>query len=221
MTERLYEKWWENNLGGKTYGHGSSQHKAPTCEEFEAWMGDKDSLDRQFMRKQWKMPFSTLLDAGCGACPEYFGLKEAFPEVEYTGLDVTPKLVKFNQDRGINCILGSLENIPFEDDSFDVSLSRHVVEHMSQIDKPLDELIRVTKNQVIMCFFIDPLENRTFNHIIKLDDAGTTSECHHNKYSSTLISSQLDSNPKVDAHTWVVDDYKSPSKSYLIIELNK
>lgn len=221
MTERLYEKWWENNLGGKGYEHGGNTQKAPSCEEFESWMGDKDSLDRLFMRKQWQSPFSTFLDAGCGACPEYFGLKEAFPDVEYTGLDVTPKLVKFNQDRGINCVLGSLEDIPFDDDSFDVSVSRHVVEHMSQIEKPLDELVRVTKNQIIMCFFIDPLENTTFQHAIKLDDAGTLSECHHNKYSSTLVSSHLDLNEKVKSHVWIKDDTVSPSKSYLVVELNK
>lgn len=220
MTERLYEKWWENNLGGQGYDHAGNAQKAPSCEEFESWMGDKDSLDRKFMRTLWE-PFSTFLDAGCGACPEYYGLKEAFPEAEYTGLDVTPKLVKFNQEKGINCVHGSLEDIPFDEDTFDVSLSRHVVEHMSQIEKPLDELIRVTKNMVIMCFFIDPLENTTFNHIIKLDDAGTLSECHHNKYSSTLISGQLDSNQKVKSHIWVKDQTVSPSKSFLVIELTK
>jgi ubiquinone/menaquinone biosynthesis C-methylase UbiE len=218
MKDKLYEQWWENNVGGSNYNHDGSLQKAPTCEEFESWMGDKDSVDRKFIRTLWG-DFKTFLDGGCGACPEYFGLKSDFAdEKAYTGVDVTPKLVEYNKGRGINCVHGSLNDIPFADDTFDVSLSRHVVEHMAGIEKPLSELIRVTKNQVILCFFIDPLKNISFSHNIKLDDAGTKSECYHNQYSSSLINIFLSNHPKVRSFDWIDGKGKlNPSKSVLRI----
>ena len=222
MTEKLYEQWWENNLGGGSYQHGTDTYKAPTCEEFESWMGDKDSADRKFMRTLWG-EFKTFLDAGCGACPEYFGLQSDFNEgKDYTGLDITPKLVEYNKSRGINCVQGSLNEIPFSDNSFDVALSRHVVEHMAGIEKPLNELIRVTKKQIILCFFIDPLVNVTNSHIIKLDDQGTKNECHHNHYSSNVINEILDNHPKVLDFKWISGgNLLLPSRSILNIELGE
>lgn len=219
MSEKLYEQWWENNLGGDTYSHGAASIKAPSCEEFESWMGDKDSADRKFIRKMWG-EFTSILDAGCGACPEYYGLADFKDEKQYTGLDITPKLVKFNQDRGINCVHGSLNDIPFEDNTFDVALSRHVVEHMGGIETPLNELIRVAKKEVILCFFISPLENQTMAHQIKLDDPGTKNECHHNKYSMQLINDLLKNHPKVDNTQWLDGAGNLlPSKSILHIKL--
>lgn len=221
MTDKLYEQWWENNLGGSGYNHNGNAQRAPTCEEFESWMGDKDSVDRKFIRTNLWGDFKTFLDGGCGACPEYFGLKSDFgDEKVYTGVDVTPKLVEYNKGRGINCVHGSLNDIPFADDTFDVALSRHVVEHMAGIEKPLSELIRVTKKQVILCFFIDPLRNISFSHVIKLDDAGTRSECYHNQYSSSLINVLLSDNPKVESFEWIDGAGRlNPSKSILNIKL--
>lgn len=222
MTDKLYEQWWENNLGNTSFNHNAQVLRAPTCEEFESWMGDKDSVDRKFIRTTLWGDFKTFLDGGCGACPEYFGLKSDFSdEKEYTGLDITPKLVDYNKGRGINCVHGSLNDIPFEDNTFDVALSRHVVEHMSGIEKPLSELIRVAKNQVVLCFFIDPLGNISLNHNMKLDNAGTKSECYHNQYSSSLINLLLTDNPKVKSFKWIDDTERlNPSKSILSIELS-
>jgi len=220
MTEKLYEKWWENNLGGGSYEHGGDTFKAPTCAEFESWMGDKDATDRKYMRTLWP-EFKTFLDGGCGACPEYFGLQSDFQdEKDYTGVDITPKLVEFNKSRGINCVHGSLNEIPFDDNSFDVALSRHVVEHMAGIEKPLNELIRVTKKQVILCFFIDPLTNYTDQHIIDLGNPGTVNECYHNTYSANIISNILESHSKVLDFKWIGGgNLLLPSRSILKIEL--
>ena len=42
-----------------------------------------------------------------------------YKDVKYTGMDITPKLVKYNLSKNINCVQGSLNNI-FNDNSFDI-----------------------------------------------------------------------------------------------------
>jgi ubiquinone/menaquinone biosynthesis C-methylase UbiE len=201
-----YEQWWEKNLGGKEYEHEGIKHKSPSIEHFGGkWMGDEDCSTRKFHR-QFFGHFKSILDAGCGACPEYYSIAKNYKGVKYTGLDITPKLVEYNKSKGIDCHQGSLNSIPFQDDSFDIVLSRHVVEHMSNIEKPLLEMIRVAKKRVIISFFIDVLEAGD-SHIITLDEKGTEFEVYHNRYSKTLIEKILSNHPKVFNFSWETPDY--------------
>ena len=61
-----------------------------------------------------KKNHKSLLDVGCGGSPEYYGIQK-FKNLSYTGLDITPEMVEFNQNKGINCVQGSANNIPFDD----------------------------------------------------------------------------------------------------------
>lgn len=209
-----YEKWWTNNLGNKTYIHNGKEIKAPSTSTFEKWMGDSFSADRVCVRKEFGN-FKTILDTGCGACPEYNGIINMYKDVKYTGMDITPKLVEYNINKNINCVHGSINNIPFEDNSFDIVHSRHVVEHMSTIEKPLDEMIRVATQKVFISFFIKPTNES--EHIISLDNKGTKGEVYHNKYSKIVIEKHLNDNTKVKDFRWI--NLPSPSCELLIINL--
>jgi ubiquinone/menaquinone biosynthesis C-methylase UbiE len=122
-------------------------------------------------------------------------------DVGYTGMDITPKLVEYNISKNINCVLGSINNIPFEDNSFDIVHSRGVVEHMSSIEKPLDEMIRVAIQKVFISFFIKPTKNS--EHKICLDNEGTKGEVYHNAYSKIIIEKHLNDNTKVKDFRWM------------------
>ena len=50
-----------------------------------------------------------ILDAGCGGCPEYYGIINMYKDVKYTGMDITPKLVEYNNSQNIDCVYGSLK----------------------------------------------------------------------------------------------------------------
>lgn len=210
-----FEKWWTHNLGNESYIHNNIEHKAPSVKDFETWMGDSFSEDRVSVRNNFGI-FKTILDAGCGACPEYVGIKNMYKDVKYTGMDITPKLVEYNKSKNIDCILGSLNNIPFEDNSFDIVHSRHVVEHMSNIEKPLGEMIRVASQRVFISFFIKPTEGN--EHIINLDNEGTKGEVYHNRYSKILIDKFLNENKKVKDFRRT--EIPLPSNELLIINLN-
>ena len=178
-------------------------------------MGDSNSADRVYVRKYFG-DFETFLDAGCGGYPEYVDIMKINSNVKYTGMDITQKLVEFNQSKNIICIQGSLNNIPFHDNSFDIVHSRHVVEHMNNIEKPLDELVRVGIKKVLIPFFIKPSDQS--EHTIRLDNKGTSGEVYHNIYSKKLIEEKLKNNIKVNNIEWI--DIPGPSTELLIINLN-
>lgn len=196
MSGNTYEMWWQNNLNSEKYFHNGQWYTCPSVNSFEQWMGDHNAPDRVYARTLL-LDYESLLDAGCGAAPEY----NAVEPNKYTGLDITQKLVDYNLSRGINCVQGTLMKIPFEDNSFDVSISRHVVEHMPEIERPLSELIRVSRKQVLVYFFMMPTDNST--HSISLDNINTEWEIYHNYYSKVLIENILNHNKKVDKFTWI------------------
>lgn len=196
MERKNFEKWWSENLFSdkSEYEHLGEKIRMPSMDEFsESWMGSIFEEDRVKVRKQFKN-YKTLLDVGCGGSPEFYGI-EKYKNLEYTGMDITPEIVEFNVNKGINCVVGSANNIPFADSTFDIVHSRHVIEHMENFIKPLEEMIRVAKYVVLIPFFIKPLESG--KSIISLDNEGTEYEIYHNQYSKSEISEVLNSNRKV------------------------
>jgi ubiquinone/menaquinone biosynthesis C-methylase UbiE len=208
-----YELWWSRNLGKQSYLHDGAEVVAPSLENFGSWMGDSQSRDRVIARSHFDSEGS-FLDVGCGAAPEYEGLKLSKPDVVYTGVDITPELVAFNKSRGISCFQGSANSLPFEDNSFDVVHCRHVVEHMSNVELALSEFIRVARNKVFIVFFIGP---SYFKSSFNLDNKGTDGEVFHNTYSRRDIKNLLKRNEKVQKFKFI--KIPKPSTQMLIVDL--
>lgn len=220
-----YENWWENNLGKDHYVHNGRKIRAPNLKNFHLWMGNPQQLDRLYVREKFGK-FDTFLDAGCGGCPEYFGLVKLYGEkINYTGLDLTQKIVDHNKSKNINCVKGSLNNIPFKDNEFEIVHSRHVVEHMKEIEKPLTELIRVCRKKLFISFFIDPMENTELDsenkpfHKILLENENTSGEIYHNQYNKLIIEKILNNNEKISNFKWFKFPEKLHSKSLLEVDI--
>jgi SAM-dependent methyltransferase len=80
-----------------------------------------------------------VLDVGCDRAV----LKTLLPGVEYFGIDVAgqPDLV---------VDLEKTERLPFEDASFDCVVCSDVLEHLENIHRVFDELVRVTNGTIII-----------------------------------------------------------------------
>jgi ubiquinone/menaquinone biosynthesis C-methylase UbiE len=92
---------------------------------------------------------STFLDVGCGSG---YSLMKAYTELECTvqGIDREPGahgVGRFTTDlwKERPIIQGNAENLPFEDGSFDVVYSSHVLEHVDSEEIALKEMKRVLK----------------------------------------------------------------------------
>jgi len=90
-----------------------------------------------------------ILDAGCG--PGTYGIMLAQAGNEVVGIEISPDGVQVaNQrakEKGVNFTarVGDLENLPFDDSTFDICFCGWVLHHFPDINKAVSELSRVLK----------------------------------------------------------------------------
>lgn len=79
-----------------------------------------------------KEPFADVLDCGCGTGPMLELLHAKYPEKYYTGLDLTPEMIRKAQDKQLpntTFVVGDCENLPFAPESFDVVICTNSFHH--------------------------------------------------------------------------------------------
>jgi ubiquinone/menaquinone biosynthesis C-methylase UbiE len=179
------QTWWDKNLD-KRYA------------EFESWVGPKSSVSKVFFRNYIKdKGYKHLVDLGCGNATEYFGYKEDYPELQYTGVDSSLILYNRNVALGISMIYAPADNVGVEDNFFEVGFSRHVLEHQPDFKPVLNELIRISEKEAIHVFFIIP---KDIPEHIGFD---STENLYHNRYNKQDIELFLKEHPKVKNFRWI------------------
>jgi len=88
----------------------------------------------------------TILDAGCGKGYLLNRIKQVFPHSTLKGLDLENHLAH----EGISFTSGTVVSLPFPDNTFDVVICTHTIEHIIPLDKAISELIRVTRKKLII-----------------------------------------------------------------------
>lgn len=105
---------------------------------------------------------NSVLDVGCG---EGFVINCLnLPAI--TGVDISKNALKVAKDKNQNCNLctGSVYDLSFKKNSFDLVIATEVLEHLKNPDSALQEIRRVSKNY---CIFSVPNEPyfRTMNFL--------------------------------------------------------
>jgi ubiquinone/menaquinone biosynthesis C-methylase UbiE len=97
---------------------------------------------------------SKFLDVGCGAG---YSLMRAYEDLGciVEGIDADPRshgVGRFVKDlvKDVPIIKGFAENLPFDNNTFDVVYSSHVLEHVNNEDKAISEMRRVLKNNGVL-----------------------------------------------------------------------
>ena len=99
-------------------------------------------------------PGMTILDAGCGEGT--LSILMARKGARVTGCDISkPNVTQCNmrakeQNVEVDFCVGDAEDLPFDNDSFDLVVSSHVLEHLPNFDTGLREAMRVTKKRAII-----------------------------------------------------------------------
>lgn len=89
---------------------------------------------------------SKILDLGCGKGRYLRKLLKDFPECKYYGTDISLKVMKYFEDCAqIETRQGSLTDIPYENDMFDVVYTCEALEHAIDIESAVKEMARVIK----------------------------------------------------------------------------
>jgi len=88
-----------------------------------------------------------VLEVGCGR--GFLALKLS-QIAQVTALDIAISKDLREKNKNIKFFEGSIERIPFEDQSFDTVVCTHTLEHVQDIFKSISELRRVTKKRLII-----------------------------------------------------------------------
>lgn len=86
-----------------------------------------------------------VADIGCGNGRFLREIYSKYPNCELTGIDLSPELISNIKSLDIVTKVGTLENIPAEDNYFDVVYTVEAIEHSTNINIAVEELVRVTR----------------------------------------------------------------------------
>ena len=123
------------------------------AEEFDSTMNMYDTQKRlEVFYKELLVEDirgKNLLDAGCGT--GWFSKKASDRGASVTSMDLGEKLLsKVKEKCNSTCVVGSVLQIPYNDNSFDIVVSSEVIEHVPDPHKALQELFRVLKPKGVL-----------------------------------------------------------------------
>lgn len=110
----------------------------------------KPSLDDVILEQIPKNAIS-ILDAGCGYGRLLIKIHDLFPHISLTGTDIAKGILdeakekSSNKEIDIEYSVADLESLPFENESFDVIITEHVLHHIPDIQKAMNEVYRCLK----------------------------------------------------------------------------
>lgn len=114
----------------------------------ESFLDNIDQTDGryQFVRSIVKdNPGGRILDLGCGKGRYVRKLAKEFPENKYYAVDISSKVMRSIDEDTVEKKVGTITNIPYDNDYFDVVYSCEALEHAVDIESSIKEIIRVLK----------------------------------------------------------------------------
>jgi ubiquinone/menaquinone biosynthesis C-methylase UbiE len=128
--------------------------RARIQSSFDQAAGDEENFPSTIDRQIWHVKLvrehlgelrgKRVLDVGCGKGRFARIFKQAEPEVEIWGLDISEAMLRFVPE-GIHTRAGSMTELPFEDGFFDGAYATESLEHAVEISKAVAEICRVVK----------------------------------------------------------------------------
>lgn len=97
--------------------------------------------------------FSNILDVGCGTGSLLSLVLNEYNDVKAYGVDISGGMIKKAADilkDNAELVVGDAENIPWEDNMFDIIVCNASFHHYSQPDKVLNEMRRVLRTEGIL-----------------------------------------------------------------------
>jgi SAM-dependent methyltransferase len=119
-----------------------------SASSYEVFMGRySDPLAHEFARKAGVSPGERVLDVGCGTGALTTVLAGIVGAEQVSGVDPSEPFVEACRDRvpGADIRLGPAESLPFEDASFDRSLSQLVFHFVADPAASAAEMVRATR----------------------------------------------------------------------------
>ena len=171
----------------------------------------------KLLKKRIK-PRDRVLDVGCGAGHYLTSLKREIPTpFSYTGVDSTQNYIDlakkaFEGQADVEFIQSDIFNLSMGDASFDIVTCNNVLLHLPSIQKPVAELLRVTRSTLVIRTLIGNRSFRIKDVEVSGDEfypEGEPRQYHYyNIYSQAYFKHLLAGHPKVRGYEFIEDwDY--------------
>ena len=87
-----------------------------------------------------------VLDVGCGWGEFAARIRDELG-ASVVAVDLSPRMVELARERGVDARVGDVQELAFEDASFDCAVANHMLYHAADIHRALSELARVLRPQ--------------------------------------------------------------------------
>lgn len=107
------------------------------------WADGPDALELLFQTIAALGPTS-VLEVGCGPGE----LSERIGDelgASVVALDISPRMVELARGRGVDARLGDVQELPFDNESFDLAIAAWMLYHVPDVHRALGELARVLR----------------------------------------------------------------------------
>jgi ubiquinone/menaquinone biosynthesis C-methylase UbiE len=156
---------------------------------------------------------STLLDVGCGNGFFTYHLAKFY---DVTGLDFSKRMLKINPHRKL--VHGDVENLPFDNNSFDVVFCSDLLHHLKTPEKAVKEMKRVAKKYIIIS---EPNRNNPLSFLFHLIKKGERKALKFTKRYLNKICRKLNLNPIKSFTSGFIYPNKTPNIKILLSILKK
>lgn len=164
-----------------------------------AWLGDVTAISRSVFRDYvMQKGYHSMVDCGCGPCIDQLGFGNTHYPMEYHGIDTCEAFVFDATARNVSVQQGHINGLPFGDNRLELAYARHVLEHLSEPESALREMVRVASREVIVTFFLPPTDGDDEINFSDEDGAGL----YHNRWSERRICTCLWAIEKVRRVWW-------------------
>ncbi|HEX4747674.1 MAG TPA: class I SAM-dependent methyltransferase [Gaiellaceae bacterium] len=107
------------------------------------WATGPDALEVLFETIESSQP-RVLLEVGCGPGELAERIQRELG-ASVVPLDISPRMVELARERGVDARLGDVQELPFDDGSFDCVVAAWMLYHVPDVDCALGELARVLR----------------------------------------------------------------------------
>ncbi|WP_323791505.1 class I SAM-dependent methyltransferase [Nocardioides sp.] len=110
--------------------HPTLDGRDPACEALHAITHDSPAR---------------VLEVGCGTGAFASRIAAALPTSDLVAVDQSPRFIELTSRRGLDARRADVQDLPFDDDSFDTVVAMWVLYHVADLHRGLSELRRVLR----------------------------------------------------------------------------
>jgi SAM-dependent methyltransferase len=153
----------------------------------------------------------SVLEVGCGWGAFAAAVNDR-TGADVVAIDISPRMVELARSRGVDARPGTVEDLPFADEVFDVVVANWVLFHVPDLDRGVSELARVVRRGGRLVAVTNGLDH--FQELAELAGVHRTSPFHADN-AGEILGRHFSEVERRDATGWVTFPTFEDAKSYV------